>query len=166
VSCLASRSGIKKEAFAIDYQATLNCLEAGIACNAGHFVLLSALCVRKPLLQFQHAKLKFEAALQKQNSIGWTSVRPNAYMKSLSGQLGRLQQGKPFLIFQGSTRANPIDEGELATYLVDSIKDHRRRNQIIHLGGPDRPLSKIEQGEVSSHFSTDSRIRGSLPQSL
>jgi hypothetical protein len=77
-------------------------------------------------------------------------------MKSLSGQLGRLQAGKSFLIFQGSTCANPIDEGELATYLVDSIKYPSRRNQIIHLGGPDRPLSKIEQGEVSSkRFSTD-----------
>jgi len=28
-SCLASRSGIKKDAYAIDYQATLNCLESG-----------------------------------------------------------------------------------------------------------------------------------------
>lgn len=150
VSCLASRSGIKKEAFAIDYQATLNCLEAGIACNAGHFVLLSAICVRKPLLQFQHAKLKFEAALQRQTSIGWTSVRPTAYMKSLSGQLGRLQEGKPFLIFQDSTRANPIDEGELATYLIDCMTEPSRKNQIVNLGGPDRPMTKIEQGEVSN----------------
>ncbi|KAG7351190.1 NmrA family protein [Nitzschia inconspicua] len=148
VSCLASRSGIKKEAYAIDYQATLNCLEAGIACNAGHFVLLSAICVRKPLLQFQHAKLKFEAALQSQTSIGWTSCRPTAYTKSLSGQLGRLQEGKPFLIFQDSTRANPIDESELATYLVDCITEPSRRNRIINLGGPDRPLTKIEQGEM------------------
>lgn len=150
---MASRSGIKKEAYAIDYQATLNCLEAGIACNAGHFVLLSAICVRKPLLQFQRAKLKFEAALQSQTSTGWTSVRPTAYTKSLSGQLGRLQEGKPFLIFQDSTRANPIDEGELATYLVDCIAEPSRKNQVINLGGPDRPLTKLEQGEVSDFTS-------------
>ena len=30
--------------------------EAGVA----HFVLLSAICVQKPLLAFQHAKLAFE----------------------------------------------------------------------------------------------------------
>jgi len=58
ISCLASPSGIRKEAYAIDYQATLNCLEAGMELNAKHFVLLSAFCVRNPLLQLQQAKLK------------------------------------------------------------------------------------------------------------
>lgn len=29
-----------------------------------HFVLLSAICVQKPLLEFQRAKLKFEEELQ------------------------------------------------------------------------------------------------------
>jgi hypothetical protein len=29
-----------------------------------HFVLLSAICVQKPLLEFQRAKLKFESDLQ------------------------------------------------------------------------------------------------------
>ena len=31
--------------------------------GASHFILLSAICVQKPLLEFQRAKLKFEAAL-------------------------------------------------------------------------------------------------------
>jgi divinyl chlorophyllide a 8-vinyl-reductase len=148
ISCLASRSGIKREAYAIDYQATLNCLEAGIACDAGHFVLLSAICVRKPLLQFQHAKLKFEAALQAQNAITFTIVRPTAFFKSVSGQLERLQEGKPFLMFKDSTRNNPIAETDLARFLVDSVNEPSRRNQIINLGGPDKPMTKIEQGEM------------------
>lgn len=60
ISCLASASGLKREVYAIDYQATLNCLEAGQdeRVNADHFVLLSAFCVQKPLLQLQQAKLK------------------------------------------------------------------------------------------------------------
>ena len=45
-------------------QATLNVLEAGRRKGAKHFVLLSAICVQKPTLTFQKAKLKFEAALQ------------------------------------------------------------------------------------------------------
>jgi divinyl chlorophyllide a 8-vinyl-reductase len=69
ISCLASRSGIKKDAYAIDYQATLNCLESGRAVNARHFVLLSAYCVKNPWLQFQQAKLKFEAALTSQQDM-------------------------------------------------------------------------------------------------
>jgi divinyl chlorophyllide a 8-vinyl-reductase len=149
VSCLASRSGIKREAFAIDYQATLNCLKAGADCGARHFVLLSAICVRKPLLQFQLAKLQFEQELQMQSAMTYSIVRPTAFFKSVSGQLERLQKGKPFLMFQASTRANPIAESDLATYLIDCISMPNRWNQVLNLGGPDRPMTKQEQGEVS-----------------
>ena len=59
ISCLASRTGSKKDSFAIDYQATLNCLDAARAAGARHFVLLSAFCVKSAemgdpnALQFQ-----------------------------------------------------------------------------------------------------------------
>jgi divinyl chlorophyllide a 8-vinyl-reductase len=76
VSCLASRSGIKSDAYLIDYQATLNCLTAGSAVGAKHFVLLSAFCCKNPWLQFQQAKLKFEAALAEQTTMTWSVVRP------------------------------------------------------------------------------------------
>jgi divinyl chlorophyllide a 8-vinyl-reductase len=76
MSCLASRSGIKKDAYLIDYQATLNCLNAGRAVGAKHFVLLSAFCCKNPWLQFQQAKLKFEAALAEQTTMTWSVVRP------------------------------------------------------------------------------------------
>jgi NAD(P)H-binding len=56
VSCLASRSGVKKDAYLIDYEATNHCLQAGIETRAKHFILLSAFCVQKPLLQFQQGK--------------------------------------------------------------------------------------------------------------
>lgn len=89
VSCLASRSGTKKDAYAIDYQATLHCLQAGMQknVNAKHFVLLSAFCLRNPTLQFQQAKLKFEASLQAQNKMTYSIVRPTAYFKSVSSQI-------------------------------------------------------------------------------
>lgn len=51
VSCLASRSGTKSDSFAIDYQATLNCLEGAKKEGVAHFVMLSAFCVKKPTLQ-------------------------------------------------------------------------------------------------------------------
>jgi divinyl chlorophyllide a 8-vinyl-reductase len=149
VSCLASRSGIKKEAFAIDYQASLNCMEAGIEHNVKHFVLLSAICVKKPLLQFQLAKLKFEAALREQSAMTYSIVRPTAFFKSVSGQLERLQKGENFLIFQDTTRANPIAEIDLATYIIDCISDESRHDKILNLGGPDEAMTKLKQGEVS-----------------
>jgi divinyl chlorophyllide a 8-vinyl-reductase len=154
VSCLASRSGIKKDAYAIDYQATKNCLDAGVATNARHFVLLSAFCVKNPWLQFQQAKLKFEADLQAQNTMTWSIVRPTAFFKSVSGQLEVIQQGAPFVMFGDGevTRCNPIAESELAQYLIDCVKDKSRLNKIINLGGPDEPLTMKKQGEVGDYF--------------
>jgi nucleoside-diphosphate-sugar epimerase len=46
------------------WQATKNVLDAARSAGASHFVLLSAICVQKPLLEFQRAKLKLEAELQ------------------------------------------------------------------------------------------------------
>jgi divinyl chlorophyllide a 8-vinyl-reductase len=61
---MACLSAMQKDSWDIDYQATMNTLEAARAAGVKHFVLLSAICVQKPLLEFQRAKLKFEAALQ------------------------------------------------------------------------------------------------------
>lgn len=150
VSCLASRSGVKKDAYLIDYQATLNCLEAGRAAGADHFVLLSAFCVKNPWLQFQQAKLKFEAALQEQSDMTWSIVRPTAFFKSVSGQLEVVQGGAPFVMFGDGevTRCNPIAESDLATYMMDCVTDTSRKNKIINLGGPDEPLTMKRQGEM------------------
>jgi hypothetical protein len=46
VSCLASRTGGIKDSWAVDYQATLNSMNAGREQGASHFVLLSAICVQ------------------------------------------------------------------------------------------------------------------------
>lgn len=53
ISCLASPSGIESDVYAIDYQATLNLLNAGsdTDVSARHFVLLSAFCCRNPILK-------------------------------------------------------------------------------------------------------------------
>eukprot|EP01041_Mallomonas_annulata_P011614 gene11614-24314_t len=69
ISCLASRSGTKSDSYAVDYQATLNTLNAARTKKVDQFILLSAFCVRKPLLEFQNAKLKFEEALTSAGDI-------------------------------------------------------------------------------------------------
>lgn len=152
ISCLASPIGTKREAYAIDYQATLNCLNAGRdeRVNAKHFVLLSAFCVRRPLLQLQQAKLEFEAELQGQTDMTYSIVRPTAFFKSVSGQLEGIQQGAPYVLFGDGavTRCNPIAESELAEFMVDCITDESRHGQIMNLGGPDEPLTNQMLGEV------------------
>ena len=115
VSCMASRTGAPADAWAIDHRAQLNALEAAQAAGVGHFVLLSAICVQKPLLAFQHAKLAFEAALAG-SGMRYSIVRPTAFFKSLSGQLERVRRGKPFLVFGDGrlTACKPISDADLA----------------------------------------------------
>jgi divinyl chlorophyllide a 8-vinyl-reductase len=149
VSCLASRSGLPDDARRVDYAA--NCFLLAAARNAGvqHFVLLSAICVQRPRLAFQHEKLRFEAELAT-SGIEYTIVRPTAFFKSLSGQVQRVLAGKPFLVFGDGTQTacKPIGEADLAEYLVDCIDDPAARNRILPIGGPGPAITPRQQGEL------------------
>ena len=156
VSCMASPIGTKKEAYAIDHQATLNCLNAGRdeRVKARHFVLLSAFCCKNPLLQLQRAKLKFESELQNQSDMSYSIVRPTAFFKSVSGQLEGIQNGNPYVLFDDGavTRCNPIAESELAEYMLNTLDDKEKWNKIMNVGGPDQPLTNKMLGDVSLNF--------------
>ena len=149
VSCMASRSGEPSDAWAIDYQAHVDVLVAARQAGVGQFVLLSAICVQKPKLAFQHAKLAFEAALQ-QSGLTTTIVRPTAFFKSLSGQVGRVARGKPFLVFGDGrlTACKPISDSDLAAYLADCLIDEGRWNRVLPIGGPGAAITPLEQGEA------------------
>ena len=152
ISCLASPTGTRREAYAIDYQATLNCLQAGRdeRVQAKHFVLLSAFCCRNPLLQLQQAKLKFESEMAAQSDMTWTSVRPTAFFKSVSGQLEAIRGGAPYVLFGDGavTQCNPIAESELAEYMVNTITDPSKHGKILNIGGPDEPLTNQMLGNM------------------
>ena len=148
ISCMASRTGAPRDAWAIDHRAHLAVLAAAKAAGVDQFVLLSAICVQKPLLAFQHAKLAFEQALV-ESGLTYSIVRPTAFFKSLSGQIARVRQGKPFLLFGDGrlTACKPISDGDLATYLVDCLHDEARWNRILPIGGPGPAITPREQGE-------------------
>ncbi len=122
LSCMASRTGSAKDAWGIDYQAHVNALECAQIAGVTHIVLLSAICVQKPLLAFQHAKLAFEDVLIK-SGVDYSIVRPTAFFKSLSGQIERVQNGKSFLLFGDGnlTACKPISDHDLAAYLAESV---------------------------------------------
>jgi divinyl chlorophyllide a 8-vinyl-reductase len=149
VSCMASRSGAPKDAWAIDYQAHVDVLAAARQAGAGQFVLLSAICVQKPKLAFQHAKLAFEAALR-ESGLTTTIVRPTAFFKSLSGQVGRVARGKPFLLFGDGklTACKPISDHDLSAYLADCLVDEQRWNRVLPIGGPGDAMTPLQQGEA------------------
>ena len=149
VSCLASRTGAPQDAWAIDHQAHLHALAAAQQAGVTQMVLLSAICVQKPLLAFQQAKLAFEAALMA-SGLTYAIVRPTAFFKSLSGQVERVRQGKPFLIFGNGelTACKPISDDDLASYLADCLHLPERRNRILPIGGPGSALTARQQGEL------------------
>ena len=148
ISCIASRSGEPADARQVDYQANKNLL-AVASTQATHFVLLSALCVQRPRLAFQHAKLAFEEELRAAY-IDHSIVRPTAFFKSLSGQIERVKNGKPFLVFGDGTQTacKPISEIDLATYLVECLTEPERRNRVLPIGGPGDALTAREQGHL------------------
>ncbi len=149
VSCLASRTGTPRDAWAIDHRANAEALRLAQAAGVQHVVLLSAICVQKPLLAFQHAKLAFEKLLR-ESGIRYSIVRPTAFFKSLSGQIGRLRRGKPFLVF-GDGRLNackPISDRDLGEYLAGCLDDPARFDRILPIGGPGEPITPREQGEA------------------
>lgn len=140
ISCLATRSGLPKDFDDIDYKATLNVLNAAQASGTEKFILLSAICVRKPELPLQLAKLKMEDELMR-SGIDYTIVRPTAYFWVFDSQTRRIAQGKPgFMVGAGTqVRHNPIAKEDLAEFLVSSIGDSERKNRIFILGGPEVP---------------------------
>ena len=149
ISCIASRSGVPEEARAIDHDLNSAALSAAVSAGVTQFVLLSAICVQRPKLAFQQAKLAFEAELQAA-PISWSIVRPTAFFKSLSGQLNRLRAGKPFLLFGDGalTACKPISNDDLASYLVQCLTDTTLQNRILPIGGPGPAMTPREQGEL------------------
>jgi divinyl chlorophyllide a 8-vinyl-reductase len=149
VSCLASRTGEPKDAWAIDHQAHLHALAAARQAGVGHVVLLSAICVQRPLLAFQHAKLAFEKALV-ESGLSYSIVRPTAFFKSLSGQVERVRQGKPFMVFGDGTltACKPISDRDLAAYLADCVDNRALHQRILPIGGPGDAITPRQQGEM------------------
>ena len=148
LSCMASRTGAPRDAWGIDHQAHLHALDAARAAGVAHMVLLSAMCVQKPRLAFQHAKLAFEQALVA-SGLTYSIVRPTAFFKSLSGQVERVKRGKPYVVFGDGrlTACKPIGDDDLAEYLADCLDDPARHDRVLPIGGPGEAITPLQQAE-------------------
>lgn len=149
VSCMASRSGGAEDAWRVDHDLHVQALHAAQAHGVEHFVLLSAICVQKPRLAYQHAKLAFEQRLQA-SGLKHTIVRPTAYFKSLSGQAQRVLRGRPFLLFGDGqlTSCKPISDRDLGRYLARCLTDSGALNRVLPIGGPGPAITPRQQGEA------------------
>lgn len=148
LSCLASRTGAPADAWAVDHDAHLGALRVAQSKGVEHMVLLSAICVQKPLLAFQQAKLAFERVLIS-SGLTYSIVRPTAFFKSLSGQVERVRRGRPFLVFGDGrlTACKPIGDDDLGLYLAGCLEDPIRHNRVLPIGGPGPAVTPRQQGE-------------------
>ena len=128
VSCIASRSGGVKDSWNVEYDANMKLLQLASKFQFKRFILLSAICVQKPLLEFQKAKLAFENELQT-SSIPYDVIRPTAFFKSLSGQIERIKKGKSFLLFGNGnlTCCKPISERDLCKFIKKIIERKKQK---------------------------------------
>ena len=149
ISCLGSRAGGRRDAWAVEYGANKNLLSLAPIMGAKKFVLLSAICVQKPKLEFQFAKIAFENELIG-SGMSYSIVRPTAYFKSLAGQIEKLKAGKAFIIFGNGvgTACKPISAQDLSDYICDCLENSERRNKILPIGGPGPSMTPVEQGEI------------------
>ncbi len=149
ISCLGSKTGGRRDAWEVEYGANQSLLRLSKTVQAKQFVLLSAICVQKPRLEFQFAKRTFEDNLIA-SGIPYSIVRPTAYFKSLAGQIDNVKNGKAFLIFDTGERTSckPISGGDLATYLCDCLDRPDRNNRVLPIGGPGPAVNSKEQAEI------------------
>ncbi|MGB3712692.1 MAG: NAD(P)H-binding protein [Erythrobacter sp.] len=149
ISCIASRTGEPGDAKRVDLEANLALLGEAERSGAEQFISLSAICLQRPHLAFQHAKLAFEERLAA-SDIAHTIVRPTAFFKSLSGQVDRVARGKPFLVFGSgeATRCKPIGNEDLARFIADCVGRADAYGRILTIGGPGPALSPREQGAI------------------
>lgn len=148
VSCLASRTGASRDAWAVDYRAHVDLLAVARAAQVPQMILLSAMCVQRPRLAFQRAKLAFEQLLVA-SGLTYSIVRPTAFFKSLSGQIDRVRRGKPYLLFGDGTltACKPIGDADLGAYLAECLTDDKRHDRILPIGGPGEAITPRQQGE-------------------
>jgi len=149
ISCIGSRNGTYQEAVDVEYNANMNLLQIAENLNASQFIMLSAICVQKPVLQFHKYKLDFEEALKKSN-IKHTIIRPTAFFKSLAGQIKRVKEGKSFIVFDNGTKNSfkPISESDLSKYIASKILDASYYNKLLIVGGPGPAISPRYQGKI------------------
>ncbi|MEM9715142.1 MAG: NAD(P)H-binding protein [Pseudomonadota bacterium] len=161
ISCIASRTGSHNDAWAVDYSANVKLMEAAQLAGIARFVLLSAICVQKPNLAFQNAKRAFEARLRA-SGLDWTIVHPTAFFKSLSGQVARVKDGKPFTVFGDGklTACKPISDADLARFLVGTVGDPATSRKVLPVGGPGPAITPLDQAKILSDLlGQDVKIR-------
>lgn len=136
------------------------------------------------MLEFQRAKLKFEAALmvcptfnscignsfrfQEAGDISYTIIRPTSYFKSLAGQVDVVKKGGPYVMFGDGqlTACKPISEADLASFIADAVASRDMINKVLPIGGPGDALTPIQQAAILFKYAKKKENTLAVPVAL
>lgn len=118
----------------VDFQANMNLLSEAKAAGVSKFVYISILngeAMR--YLKIIEAKEAFVDSL-KISTLDFSIIRPNGFFSDMKDFLQMAKTGRVYLFGNGEFKLNPIDGGDLAKVVIDSIN---QRKTEIEVGGPD-----------------------------
>jgi divinyl chlorophyllide a 8-vinyl-reductase len=147
VSCMASRTGVPSDAWAVDHRRTSTCSRPRSGPASG-----TSCCCRRSACRSRASRSSTPSSPSSGGSPGRACAldrRPTAFFKSLSGQVERVRRGKPFLVFGDGalTACKPIADDDLAEYLVGCLDDASRWDRVLPVGGARRGDHAAQQGE-------------------
>ena len=130
---------------AIDRDGNSNLVAAARAAGAEHFVLLSiaGASADSPMELF---RMKYAAEQELKNSgLGWTIVRPTAYMETWLGMIAvpLLQNGRVRIFGRGLNPINFVSAHDVARVVEAAVMDPTEPGTTIDIGGPE-DLSFVE----------------------
>jgi divinyl chlorophyllide a 8-vinyl-reductase len=149
VSCLASRTGAPRDAWAIDHQAHMHALAAARNAGVRRWCCCRPSACKSRCWPSSRPSWPSSRRCQRQASR-IPSCGPTAFFKSLSGQVERVKKGKPFLVFGDGTltACKPISDDDLGDYIAGCLDDTQRHNRILPIGGPGPAITPRQQGEL------------------
>jgi uncharacterized protein YbjT (DUF2867 family) len=124
---------------AIDRDANLALIQAATAAGVQHLVLVSVLgAAPDHPMSLHRAKHAAEQALRA-SGLGWTIVRPAAYLETWAGIIGaKLADGGQALVFgPGRNPINFVSARDVAAVIDLAIQDQSLRGQVLDVSGPE-----------------------------
>jgi NADH dehydrogenase len=123
---------------AVDDRGNANLVRAAAEAGTDHFVLLSVLDARPDHpMSLHRAKYAAEQHLYA-SGLGWTVVRPSAYLETWTGIVGgKLPAGPALVLGRGANPINFVSVRDVAALVERAVTDPALRGQAIDVPGPD-----------------------------
>lgn len=122
----------------IDRDGNHNLIMAAREAAVDHFVLVSVKDAG-PDHPAELMNMKYAAEQDlKTSGLGWTIIRPTAYMELYCELLGRplLDKGKTKVFGRGQNPINWVSAADVAEFVALAILDPAMRGEVIEVGGP------------------------------